>query len=295
MLTDMEHAPVVIGIGELLWDELPDGKKLGGAPCNFVYHAQYLGAEAYVFSALGNDEDGHEIVRQLETKRLSTQLIQMNGKPTSTVSISLDRKGVPTYVIHEDVAWDYLQIAADITDKMKVADIVCFGSLAQRSKTSHDTILTLLSSCKHDALVVFDINLRQHYYTKNLIEESLKRCNVLKMNEDELQILTDIFQLESGSEEDRMAQLMAAYHLKLIICTKGAVGSTLMTPSQKSYLETPVVEVKDTVGAGDSFTAATMIGFFNNDSLPEILKKAVELSSFVCTQEGAMPEYIHYS
>lgn len=287
----MKNVLKVIGIGELLWDILPGGKKLGGAPCNFVYHAQKQGAEAYALSAVGNDDNGKEILQLLKSKGISSELIDVNDKPTGTVEVELDSNGIPQYTIHENVAWDYIE--PGISNKLVVsnADIICFGSLAQRNRVSGDTIMHLLPACKSTALIVFDINLRQNFYSKEIIEKSMEFCNVLKLNEDELPVVCDLLEIEGESEEEQISYLIKHYNFKLVAFTKGAEGSLLMTANEKSYIKTPKVKVKDTVGAGDSFTAVMIINFAKGNSLKELHQKAVDISAFVCMQDGAMPKY----
>lgn len=287
----MKYILKIIGIGELLWDVFPDSKKLGGAPCNFVYHAQKQGAKGLAISAIGDDANGKEILELLKAKNISTEHIQVNEKPTSTVDIKLNKEGIPEYIIHEKVAWDYIILNDDILKAVSEADIICFGSLAQRNSVSHVTIAYILKCCKPESLIVYDINLRQNYYSKEIIEESLHFCNVLKLNEDELPVVCNLLDIDGDNEASQILALLRNYNLKLVAYTKGAEGSLLMTPSAKSFLQTPIVEEKDTVGAGDSFTAAMIIDFANGKSLKELHQKAVEISAFVCTQDGAMPEY----
>lgn len=281
----------VIGIGELLWDVLPEGKKLGGAPCNFVYHAQQQGANGVVLSAIGDDINGKEILKLLKEKDISSKLIQVNEKPTSTVDIKLSENGIPEYTIHENVAWDFIQFNRAIEQEVADADIICFGSLAQRNIFSHKTIEKILKCCRADALKVYDINLRQKFYSKEIIEKSLELCNVLKLNEDELPVVCDLMCINADTEELQILELIKEYNLKLVAYTKGSESSLLMTASDKSYMLTPKVEIKDTVGAGDSFTAAMIVGYAKGNLLKFIHEKAVEISAFVCTQDGAMPKY----
>jgi fructokinase len=281
----------VVGIGELLWDVLPGGKKLGGAPCNFVYHAQQQGANGLALSAVGDDAHGKEILETLKAKNISLELIQENEKPTGTVDIKLDENGIPEYTIHENVAWDFIRFNELIKQSVTNADIVCFGSLAQRNKFSHETIMKILICCRPETLVVFDINLRQNFYSKEIIEYSLRSCNVLKMNEEELPVICNLLGVYSSNEDHQVLELLRRYDLKLVAYTKGSEGSLLMTPNEKSYIPTPHVIVKDTIGAGDSFTSAMILGYAKGLSLKVLHQKAVELSANVCTQDGAMPEY----
>jgi len=281
----------IIGIGEVLWDVFPEGKQLGGAPCNFVYHANKLGANALVVSAVGNDKNGQEIVELLNKKNLPVELIQVNEKPTGTVEVNLSDAGVPEYIIHENVAWDYIRFNSAFEQGLLETDIICFGSLAQRNKISRESIVRILKSAGPETLIVFDINLRQHYYNKEIIENSLQSCHVLKLNGEELQIISEMLGLTGDCEESRVIELIERYNLQLLALTHGSEGSLLMTTSEKSYLPTPKVQVKDTVGAGDSFTAAMVAGFAKGEPLNKLHQKAVEISAFVCTQDGAMPEY----
>jgi len=278
----------IIGVGEVLWDLFPEGKQLGGAPCNFVYHANKLGGDALVVSAVGNDRNGKDLSEALKRKNISNELIQANEKPTGTVEVSLNDQGVPEYHIHENVAWDFLRWDSAFQQSISETDIICFGSLAQRNRISRESIVRMLKSAGPDTLIVFDINLRQHYFNKEIIENSLQSCHVLKLNGEELQVLAGLFGLTGKSEEAQLFDLMDHYNLKLLALTHGSQGSLLMTPSEKSYMPTPIVQVKDTVGAGDSFTAAMIVGFAKGEPLNELHQKAVDISAFVCTQEGAI-------
>lgn len=284
------NKPIVIGIGELLWDMLPSGKQLGGAPCNFVYHAQKMGAEGVCISAIGKDELGLKIIDVLQSKGLSTSLIQKNTYPTSKVDVALDPNGVPHYTIHQNVAWDFIEYTSALEDLIAKAHVVCFGSLAQRCNVSQMCIAKALKKCKPECIIIFDINLRQKYFTKKIIESSLHLCNILKLNEDELPIVSDLLNIE-GDISQQLSKLRQQYNLDLIAYTQGACGSYLISSTEESFMPTPIVEVKDTVGAGDAFTAAMVMQILDQKSLKDIHQKAVDISAFVCTQNGAMPEY----
>ena len=281
---------VIIGIGELLWDMLPAGKQIGGAPCNFAYHAQQLGAKGKVVSAIGNDTLGDEILAALSEKKIDTQFILRNEYPTGTVDITLDNHGIPAYAIQENVAWDFIEFTETLLETLKKADAVCFGSLAQRSAVSRKTISKLLEACPAECLKVFDINIRQHFYRSEIIEKSLQLSNILKLNEEELPVVCRLFGLE-GDRQEQLHQLLRRFNLNLIAYTLGSQGSYLITPKEESYLPTPKVTVKDSVGAGDSFTAALLTGLLQQKPLPEIHQTAVTTAAFVCTKHGAMPEY----
>lgn len=279
----------VAGIGEVLWDQLPQGDVLGGAPANVAYHAGQLGAESYIISAIGNDKLGNEIISRLSAKKINL-LISRVVYPTGTVKVTLDDKGVPDFVITKDVAWDYIELTNDTISLAKKLDAVCFGSLAQRNTVSHNAIVKFLNLVPGNALKIFDINLRQQFYDKELINESLMVSNILKINDDELFIISKLFGWE-GDEEYLCRNLLDNYELKLVAYTCGTKGSYLFCKDEKSFLKTPVVKVKDTIGAGDSFTAALMVSLLNGDTLSKCHALAVDISAFVCENDGAMPEY----
>ena len=286
----MENKFIVAGIGELLWDCLPAGKQLGGAPCNFAYHARKSGCECFVVSAIGKDNLGNEIKKELQNLDLTAYYIQETDFPTSTVTVTLDENGQPDYTIHENVAWDQIEWSADLEMLASQVDAVCFGSLAQRNEVSQKTILQFLTATKKECLRVFDINLRQAFYNQEIIEKSLELATVLKLNDDELPIVACIFQL-NGTDDELLSQLMKRFNLRLIALTKGAKGSILVTKNEKSFMEVLKVKIADTVGAGDSFTAVLVAGLLQNQDLKMIHETATQVAAFVCTQDGAMPVY----
>lgn len=280
--------PIVVGIGELLWDVLPTGKRAGGAPINFVYHATQMGAEGYAISAVGNDLSGTEIVQELEKNHISNSLGTVEY-PTGSVMVEL-KEGIPTYTIIEGVAWDHIPLTQESIDLIKRADAICFGTLALRSQASKETILSLLSYAREDALRFFDINIRQSYYSKELIETLLHKANVFKINDEELVLLRDMCKLE-GSDEEVCRQILQKYNLKYLVLTAGCAFSSIYTTNEVSTIPTPRVEVADTVGAGDSFSGAFVYSVLTGKSLREAHQTAVETAAFVCTQEGAWPPY----
>ena len=280
--------PIVVGIGELLWDVLPTGKRAGGAPINFVYHATQMGAEGYAISAVGNDLSGTEIVQELENNHISNSLGTVEY-PTGSVMVEL-KEGIPTYTIIEGVAWDHIPLTQESIDLIKRADAICFGTLALRSQASKETILSLLSYAREDALRFFDINIRQSYYSKELIETLLHKANVFKINDEELVLLRDMCKLE-GSDEEVCRQILQKYNLKYLVLTAGCAFSSIYTADEVSTIPTPRVEVADTVGAGDSFSGAFVYSVLTGKSLREAHQTAVETAAFVCTQEGAWPPY----
>jgi fructokinase len=277
----------VIGIGEVLWDVLPDGKKVGGAPANFAYHASQFGCDGIAVSAIGNDALGDEIVERFNEKHVHYEL-QRNQYPTGTVQVTLDAAGIPQYEICENVAWDNIAFTPELAAIAAKTDCVCFGSLAQRSAVSYDTISHFLDSMPATAIKVFDINLRQSFYTPEVLEASMRRCNILKINDDELEVLTEMFGL-TGSVEDRSRALMAKYNLQSLILTCGAVGSYVFTADEVSYQATPKVQVVDTVGAGDSFTGSFCGSLLAGVPVRQAHQRAVNVAAYVCTQAGAMP------
>lgn len=281
---------IVVGMGEALFDCLPEGKKIGGAPANFAYHVSQFGFKSCVVSAVGNDEDGDEIMRIFNQRGLNT-LIERVPFPTGTVQVTLDEKGVPSYEIKKGVAWDNIPFTNELNVQAHNARAVCFGSLAQRNVVSHDTIVKFLDKMPNDAdtLKIFDINLRQSFYTPDLLEESMGRCNILKINDEELELVSRMFGFLPISQADKCWLLLAKYGLKMLILTCGTDGSYVFTPGKVSFQPTPRVVVADTVGAGDSFTGSFTAAILAGKPVEEAHKLAVEVSAFVCTQSGAMP------
>lgn len=279
---------IIVGIGEILWDVFPQGKVLGGAPANFAYHVSQFGLNGYAVSAIGKDTLGVEILQVLNDKQLKTHIGEV-AYPTGTVQVTLSGKGIPQYEICEQVAWDNIPYTPELEALARQTKTVCFGSLAQRSKVSHATINRFVDAVPANAMKIFDINLRQHFYSNELIVESLTKCNVLKINDDEVVLVAEIFGWSDKSEVEVARHLMQVYQLNIVVLTKGTEGSYVFTTDETSYLPTPIVEVADTVGAGDSFTAAFVASLLKGKNIVEAHQKAVDVSAFVCTQHGAMP------
>lgn len=281
---------LIIGIGEILWDKLPDGKRLGGAPANFAWHIAQAGLDSYVVSAIGNDEEGDEILQALKHKDLH-HLLTRTPYPTGSVDVELDPQGVPRYQIHEQVAWDYIPFTSQLEALAARTRAVCFGSLAQRNAVTRATIDRFLKAMPEgeDRYKIFDMNLRQHYYTPALLQNSLRKCNILKLNDEELLTVKSLFGYAQTDFGDICRQLLADYNLKVLILTCGINGSSIFTPETTSFYPTPRVEVRDTVGAGDSFTAAFTATLLKGLPLTEAHRRAVEISAYVCTCDGAMP------
>ncbi len=282
--------PVIVGIGEALWDVLPEGKKIGGAPANFAYHVSQFGLDSLVISAIGKDKLGEEIIENFNEKELTYHLPEVEY-PTGTVQVEIDQVGVPQYNIKENVAWDNIPFTKDLEKIAKHTRAVCFGSLAQRSVVSRNTILSFLDAMPKDddVLKVFDINLRQGFYSKEIICESLRRCNILKINDEELVTVSRLKGYPGIDLQDKCWILLGKYNLKMLILTCGVNGSYVFTPGNVSFQPTPKVEVADTVGAGDSFTATFISSIIKGLPVEEAHKKAVQVSAYVCTQNGAMP------
>lgn len=291
----------VVGIGEALWDCLPEGRKFGGAPTNFAYHCGQFGLNSYAASAVGDDALGNEI---LDICREKNQKVIMPYVPynTGTVQVTLDANGIPQYDIKTGVAWDNIPYSEELTDLAKKTDAVCWGSLAQRSYVSRNTISSFLEDMPADALKVFDINLRQNFFTKEVIENSLEMCNILKINDEELVLISRVFGALPETDDDfdtiwqnldfktKCFDILKKYNLRMLILTCGVNGSYVFTPDGDiSEQGTPKVTVADTVGAGDSFTATFVSSLLLGKTIREAHERAVKVSAFVCTQHGAMP------
>jgi fructokinase len=278
----------IVGLGEALWDVLPDGKKLGGAPANFAYHAAQFGLDTIAISALGEDKLAEETIDALKEHNLN-YLMPRVPYPTGTVQVTLTGDGIPTYDIKENVAWDNIPLTDEMLEIAKNARAVCFGSLAQRNVVSRENIHKFLDATPDDCVKIFDINLRQQFYSKEVIKESLKRCNILKINDEELVLIGRMFGYPGLDIENKCWLILGKYNLDMLVLTCGTNGSYVFTPGQMSFQETPKVEVADTVGAGDSFTGSFVGSILNGKPVPEAHKTAVQVSAFVCTQNGAMP------
>ena len=278
----------IVGLGEALWDVLPEGKKLGGAPANFAYHAAQFGLDTIAISALGEDKLAEETIDALKEHNLN-YLMPRVPYPTGTVQVTLTDDGIPTYDIKENVAWDNIPLTDEMLEIAKNARAVCFGSLAQRNVVSRENIHKFLDATPDDCVKIFDINLRQQFYTKEVIKESLKRCNILKINDEELILIGRMFGYPGLDIENKCWLILGKYNLDMLVLTCGTNGSYVFTPGQMSFQETPKVEVADTVGAGDSFTGSFVGSILNGKPVPEAHKTAVQVSAFVCTQNGAMP------
>ena len=281
--------PLVVGIGELLWDLLPTGKQLGGAPGNFAHHANQMGAHGVVVSSVGDDPAGVEIFHQLGSLGIPIETVSIHPSlPTGTVTVKLDAQGIPNYQIHENVAWDDIIVNPAAVTAVAAADAVIFGSLAQRSARSREAILSLVKSAPAHALRVFDINLRQHLFSRDIIEQSLRTADVLKLNDEELVFLGSLLDLR-GNEQQQLKQLLKTYELKWVALTRGARGSLLCSVDE--FSDDPGISTKivDSVGAGDAYTAYLTLGLLYHSNLDLINRRANELAAFVCARAGATP------
>ena len=281
---------LVIGMGESLWDVLPSGKKIGGAPANFAFHVSQFGLTSCVVSAIGDDALGNEIIENFTSKGLN-QYIEKVPYPTGTVQVEIDQAGIPQYDIKENVAWDNIPYSPQLEAIAKKTKAVCFGSLAQRNIVSRTTINKFLDAMPQndDTLTVFDVNLRQGFYNKEILCNSMQKCNILKINDEELVTISRMFGYPGIDLQDKCWILLGKYNLKMLILTCGINGSYVFTPGNISFYPTPKVEVADTVGASDSFTAAFIASILKGKEIPEAHRIAVETSAFVCTKKGAMP------
>ncbi len=279
----------VIGIGEVLWDMFPEGPQLGGAPANFACHARALGAHGGVITRIGRDQLGREVEERFALAGLSLGMVQVDPQaPTGTVTVRLNGDGVPHYVIQEDVAWDRLEFNPLMIREVETANAICFGSLAQRSPASRSVIQQLLAAAPLDCLRVFDINLRQNYFSQEVIEKSLLAANVLKLNDAELPVLARLLSL-AGPVKNQIETLAQRFQLQVVALTRGPEGSLLFQSGEWSDCGTIPSLVVDTVGAGDAFTAALVMGLLGRLPLHEIHLLADEVARYVCTCPGATP------
>jgi fructokinase len=279
----------ILAVGEVLWDLLPSGKQLGGAPANFTFHCRSLGAEAQIVTRVGDDELGREILDRFRTLRLPTDLVQIDSQlPTGTVDVALAPDGQPRFTICEHVAWDRIAAPEDALAAASRADAVCFGSLAQRSEPARRAIRTLVSATRPEALRLFDVNLRRPFVDQDIVADSLELTDALKLNDQELPELAKMLGLPAG-DRAAMSELAHRFGLRLVALTRGAAGALLLAEGCWSDDLGRSVTVRDTVGAGDAFTAALAIGFLSGRPLDAINRHANQVAAFVCSQPGGTP------
>lgn len=283
----MKH-DYIIGLGEVLWDMLPEGRKIGGAPANFAWHMAQFGYDARAVSAIGRDADGEEILRNFTERGLQAELARVDY-PTGRVEVTLDREGIPQYNILTGVAWDHIPFTEGLRQLAREARCICFGSLAQRSAESRRTIAAFLDEAPKEALRIFDINLRQNFYDREVVTESFRRCNILKINDEEALVVSGMLGMGTRDIREVAERLRRDYGLQATILTCGSRGSQVFYEGGVSDLATPKVRVADTVGAGDSFTAGFCAALLHGCDVATAHARAVAVSAYVCTCEGATP------
>ena len=286
----MSSSFTVVGLGELLWDMFPQGKQLGGAPANFAYMAALLGDRGIVASRVGQDRLGQEAIWQLKSSGLDTSQIQLDPvHATGTVQVQLDPKGQAEYRFTVDVAWDHLSCSSEWQSLAQTADAICFGSLAQRSNGSRAAIRQFLRSARAGAARIFDVNLRQTFFSEEIFRESILQADIVKLNHEELPKLIELFHQKFKSEVSAACWLSKEFAIKLVCVTRGSHGSLLVSAEEKDEHAGFTVKVADTVGAGDAFTAALAHHWLRRSSLKEMNLAANRMGAWVSSQEGAMP------
>jgi fructokinase len=282
--------PVVVGAGEALWDVLPDGDHFGGAPANVALHAAALGAEAWLVSAVGRDARGDAALARLDAAGVERSTVaQLADHPTGVVRVSLDIAGAPVYEIAAESAWDYVPWSAAMQQAAERADAIAYGSLAQRGPVSRATIRRAVSTTRDSSWRLFDVNLRQAYYDAGVVTTSLELANAVKLNDEELPVVAQLCGVRAAAPVDQLRALCDRFGLKLAALTRGACGALLVTPDEVCESAAPPTVVRDTVGAGDAFTAALLIGVLAGRSLDEVSRRANAVASYVCSQPGATP------
>lgn len=280
----------IVGLGEVLWDMLPSGKQLGGAPANFAYIANVLGDRGVVASRVGADDLGREARSTMDKLGITTCYVEEDAqRPTGTVQVRVDCAGQPEFTIAESVAWDALEWTPHWAELAAQADVLCFGSLAQRAPTSRATIRKFLETAPASTLRIYDVNLRHTYFTTAVLNESLQLAHVVKLNDQELPRIADLLELGGTGECERAQRLLDAYNLRLVCITRGDRGSLLVANGQIATHRGFKVKVADAVGAGDAFTACLAHHYFRGASLDEINECANRLAAWVATQVGATP------
>ena len=286
-----ENQFTIVGLGEVLWDDLPTGKMFGGAPANFAYISARLGNHGIVASRVGTDDDGREILEKFRAVGVDVSHIQVDEKhPTGIVSVALD-DGQPSYKIIENVAWDFLEMNDDWRELAEKADAVCFGSLAQRNEVSRETILEFLTYTKLKALRIFDVNLRQAFYNFEILRDSFSAANVVKLNHEELPVICEMFEIEGADEKEKARNLYQHFDLNFLCLTRGANGSLLISADETDEHCGIKIKIADTIGAGDAFTAAMTHGILREWNLQKINDFANKAGAFVTSQTGAMPPF----
>ncbi|HUF19280.1 MAG TPA: carbohydrate kinase [Burkholderiales bacterium] len=279
----------VVGLGEVLWDLLPAGPQLGGAPTNFTYQAGALGARAIMVTRVGNDDLGREVIERFRKMNLPSETVQVDPvRPTGTVTVTLNEKGVGQYAFADDTAWEQLVATSSALTAISGAHAVCFGTLGQRNPVARKSIQQLLAAAPVDALRICDINLRLDFYSREVIEQSMRLSNVLKLNDEELMVLTGMFSLQ-GDVQQRIEWFVRSFGFKTVVLTRGSLGSLIYHEGRWSQVPPQPVRVADTVGAGDAFAAALTMGLLSGMDLGEVHAIAAEMARYVCSQPGGTP------
>ena len=280
----------MVGLGEVLWDILPTGRVLGGAPANFAYMANVLGDQGIVASRVGNDDLGPEACRLMQELGLNTSYVQKDDDhKTGIATVTIDGTGQPNFTINQPVAWDFLKWTPDWEELSTRADVICFGSLAQRSSTSAATIDRFLRNASAKALRICDVNLRQSFYSRDVLRKSFEYADIVKLNEQELIQVSCLFELPGATAESLAQRLLKDYDLKLVCITRAERGSLLVSREQAVEHRGFQVKVADAVGAGDAFTACLAHDYVRGNPLQQISEAANRFASWVATQRGATP------
>ena len=281
-------SPRIISFGEVLWDLFPDDARFGGAPANFACHAAGLGGHVTMVSAVGNDDYGQRAIENLEAFGIDTDFIQVSpDSPTGTVGVETDSEGKPKYSIHDNSAWDELHWSPELEDHIATAEAVYFGTLGQRNETSRETIRQAASSA---TLSILDINLRSPYFDEALIRESIELADLLKLSDEELPVVAKACGIaDSGNEESALRTILQQFDLRAVVVTRGAEGALYISPEETISQPGIPAEVVDTVGAGDSFTAALVLGLLRKEPIKQVLANACQTAADVCAHPGAIP------
>jgi len=283
----METAPLIVGLGEILWDVFPNAKHFGGAPANFAVHSAALGGRANIVSAIGADALGEEALGIMQERNMDIRHVQQNQHPTGMVTVNLDAAGKADYVFAPEVAWDHLKWSDSVDALAETADVVCFGTLAQRGEESEAFIRRFVDRTRSDCLRIFDVNLRQQFFSQEQIHRSLESANILKLNDEELDTVAGEDTARTSAE--KLRSVREQYDLDLVAMTRGDKGAILIGKDDESDLPGIPAELVDTVGAGDSFTAVLALGLLKGEPLDQVNRRACEIAAYVCSQNGATP------
>ena len=285
--------PIVVGLGELLWDVFPDSRRPGGAPANVAFQANQLGCRGIVSSRVGCDPLGDELIDFLTSQGLAVDCVQRDPRhPTGTVTVDTSRADHPDYVIHQEVAWDYLTFDADLKRLAARASAVCFGTLAQRSPVAREAIQKTLEAVRPDCLVVYDVNLRQRWYQRETVQRSMARARIVKLNADEVTVLASLLETGTADPEPFARVIQTRYGVETVCITRAERGCLLVGP--KATVDRPgvPVAVADSVGAGDAFTAALIVSHLRGWPLEAQAELANRVGALVASRPGAMPPLV---